>query len=71
MVKEFMQIFAVNVKMLISPMSVNEFSKKIGIPQSTLARYLNCQREVSAENLIKIANFFDVSIDFLVGRKDY
>lgn len=66
-----MEIFAKNLKELLGDMSLNEFSKKVDIPQPTLSRYLLCQREISLENLIKIADFFNEDIDFLIGRRDY
>ena len=50
-------------------MSVTEFSKKVGIPQPTISRYLNCQREVTLENIGKIADYFNESVDFLMGRE--
>lgn len=66
-----MKKFSENLKELIGGMSVYEFSKKVGIPHGTISRYLNCQREVSLGNLIKIADYFHEDIDFLIGRKDY
>lgn len=69
--KKHMEIFAKNLKELLGDMSLNEFSKKVDIPQPTLSRYLLCQREISLENLIKIADFFNEDIDFLIGRRDY
>lgn len=62
--------FSKNLRNLIGDMSVNEFSKKVGIPQQTLSRYLLCQREITLENLCKIADYFDEDIDVLLGRKD-
>ena len=69
--KNYTEQFAKNLRLLIGEQSVNEFSKRVGIPQQTLSRYLLCQREITLENLIKIANYFDESIDVLIGRKDY
>ena len=69
--KNYMEIFSKNLRELIGNMSVNEFSKRIGIPQQTLSRYLLCQREISLENLCKIADYFNEDIDFLLGRKEY
>lgn len=63
--------FARNLRILIGDMSINEFSKKIGIPQQTISRYLLCQREITIDNLCKIANYFNEDIDFLLGRKNY
>ncbi len=66
---DYKKKFAENLKYLIGDMSVNEFSKKIGIPQQTISRYLLCQREISLEYLCKIADYFDEDIDILIGRK--
>ena len=71
MENNYKDAFAKNLKYLIGDMSVNEFSKKIGIPQQTLSRYLLCQREVTLENLCKIADYFDEEIDVLLGRKEF
>lgn len=65
-----MKKFADNLKFLIGDKSISEFAKNVGIPQQTISRYLLCQRLISLDNLIKIANYFDVEIDFLIGRKD-
>ena len=69
--KGYREAFAENLRLLIGESSVNEFSKKIGIPQQTISRYLHCQREVSLEYLIKIADYFNEDIDVLLGRKQF
>ena len=66
-----MEKFSKNLRMLIGDTSVNEFSKKVGIPQQTLSRYLLCQREISLANLCKIADYFGENIDVLLGRREY
>ena len=66
-----MVAFAQNLKDLIGDMSVSEFARKIDIPQQTISRYLLCQREITLENLCKIADYFNEDIDFLIGRKEY
>ncbi len=63
--------FAERIKELIENESVSSIAKKIGINQQTLSRYILCQREIGIENLCKIADFFDESLDYLVGRKEY
>lgn len=68
---QYMETFAKNLKYLIGNMTLSEFSKKVNIPQPTLSRYLLCQREISLENLIKIADYFKEDIDILIGRRDY
>lgn len=41
------------------------------IAQPSYVRYENGSSEPSLENLVKLADYFDVSIDFLLGRTDY
>lgn len=65
-----MQNFANNLKNLIGGQSISEFAKKVGIPQQTISRYILCQREITLENLCKIADYFNEDIDFLLGRKE-
>ena len=38
--------------------------------QNTISRYENGEREPGIIELIKIADYFHVSIDYLVGRSD-
>lgn len=42
---------------------------KLNISVSTLGMYEQGRREPNIDMLIKIADYFNVSIDFLVGRK--
>lgn len=48
-----------------------EVAQKLGIAQPSYIRYENGKAEPTIENLIKLADLFDVSIDFLCGRKEY
>lgn len=45
-----------------------ELAKKIGISRSTIAMYETGAREPDFETLEKIADFFDINTDFLLGR---
>ena len=67
----YQEAFAQNLKELMGTMSISELSKRIGIPQPTLSRYLSCRREITLGNLIRIADFFHEDIDYLKGRKSY
>lgn len=51
-------------------LSQQELSKRIGIARSTLAGYENNSREPDIDTLQKIADFFDVTLDYLTGRTD-
>ena len=66
-----MVAFAQNLRLLIGNLTITEFARRVNIPQQTISRYLLCQREITLENLCKIADYFGEEIDFLIGRKDY
>ncbi len=44
-------------------------SKKIGISQSTISKWENGITEPSLSNLIALSDYFDISIDELIGLK--
>ena len=50
--------------------SQKELGTKIGITQSAVNRYENKQAEASFETLLRYADFFDVSLDYIYGRTD-
>lgn len=43
--------------------------KETGVAQSTLSDWKNGKTTPSTENLSKIADYFDVSLDFLLGKE--
>ena len=45
-------------------------AKAIGITSRTYQRYENGEREATVSTLIRMADYFGVSIDYLVGRTD-
>lgn len=47
-----------------------EISEVLGIAPRTLRGYEGGTREPNIDKLIEIADFFDVSLDYLVGRSD-
>ena len=65
----YMVKFAENLKYLIGERNVSSVAKEIGIPQQTLYRYLHCQREIGLETLCRIADYFDVDLDYLKGEQ--
>ena len=42
----------------------------LNMNQNTISRYENMERQADYETLIKFANYFDVSLDYLLGRKE-
>jgi transcriptional regulator with XRE-family HTH domain len=47
-----------------------EFAKKIGVSNAVLSRYESGDRKPDYDILNKIADYFGVSVDFLLGRTD-
>lgn len=48
----------------------SKLANGIGVNQSTVCNWLNGKKEPSIESLWKLADFFDVSVDYLIGRKE-
>ena len=42
----------------------------LNMNQNTISRYENMEREADYETLIKFADYFNVSLDYLLGRQD-
>lgn len=52
-------------------LSQMELSKNCDIPQATIARYELNKTEPTAKNIIKLADYFGVCSDYLLGRQEY
>ena len=53
-----------------SNLTQSELAKKIGLTQRMISKY-ECEIvEMSFDTLIKFANFFNCSVDYLLGRED-
>ncbi|MBQ7923740.1 MAG: helix-turn-helix transcriptional regulator [Clostridia bacterium] len=48
-----------------------QLSEYLGIAQPSYIRYENGSSEPSLETLVKLADYFDVSVDYLLGRTEY
>ncbi|WP_281885359.1 helix-turn-helix domain-containing protein [Paenibacillus sp. YYML68] len=51
-------------------MTQGDLSSKLGITRASLSHYENNRRAPDFETIDKIANFFKVSVDYLLGRTD-
>lgn len=51
-------------------LSQEAVAKEVGITSRTYQRYESGEREAAISTLTRIANFYEVSIDYLVGRTD-
>ena len=50
-------------------LSQTEIAQKIGTSQSNYGKMENGEIEANIEKLIKLADYYDVSLDYLVGRQ--
>ena len=78
----FTKFIEYNINMKVFAERLLELRKEKGISQAMLAKYLQVsyavicywetdRSEPTAPNLLKIADFFDVSVDYLLGRVEY
>ena len=61
---------------LIEQRKLNKLTQRqladiLNISQPSYIRYENGTAEPSLINLVKLADYFDVSVDYLLGRKEY
>lgn len=50
--------------------SMRKVAFELDIPYTTYVNYEKCEREPNSEMLIMLADYFGVSIDYLIGRSD-
>ena len=50
-------------------LSCRQLAQEIGVSGSSIVRWENEQNDILAELLLKLADFFGVSIDYLLGRE--
>ena len=67
-----MDIFRKNIYELrkLNRFTQREVAQRLGISQPSYIRYENGSAEPTLEHLVKIADLYDVSVDFLLGRKE-
>lgn len=58
------------MKELMGDMTQKQFEEMTGVPQSTISKIFNNQRTLTADNILLIADAFDVSTDWLLGRTE-
>lgn len=69
---EYKEIFAERLTELREEAGLKqaELSKKMGVARQTISNYENAERGVNIDFLAQIADFFDVSVDYLMGRTE-
>ena len=67
-----MEVFSERIKSLRAErgLSQKEIANSIGISESAYQRYEQPTREPTLGKIIKIADYYDVSTDFLLGLSD-
>ena len=51
-------------------LSQKQLSEILHISQRSYSHYENGSRNIPVEMLIRLANYYDISVDYLVGRTD-
>lgn len=66
-------IVAERIRELMRENNLNQvqLAEKIGLKQNTISAWLLGKKEPCINSLWLLADFFDVDIDYLVGRKNY
>ncbi len=66
-------IVAQRIKELMKVEGLNQtqLANRLGLKQSTISTWVLGKKEPSIRSLWALADYFDVDIDYLVGRKDF
>lgn len=64
-----MSIFSEKLNDLMQEKNIKQkqLASELNITQQSISRYVNSEREPDYETLVKIAKYFDVSTDYLLG----
>ena len=55
----------------LNKVTQRQMADYLQMAQPSYIRYENGSAEPNLENLVKIADYFDVSVDYLLGRTEY
>lgn len=67
------EVFSKRLKQLIDDKKINvkKFANDVKIPYSTVCDWINMKTFASIEHLPKVAYYFGVSTDYLLGVSDF
>ena len=70
--KDVKEIFKDRLIGLMQEKSLNTISlgKETGSPSSSISNWIQMRRTVNVESLIIFANFFDCTVDYLLGLEE-
>jgi transcriptional regulator with XRE-family HTH domain len=63
-------MFKINELRVKTGLSMRQVAIELGIPYTTYISYEKEDREPNSEMLIKLADYFNCSVDYLVGRNE-
>ena len=55
----------------LNGLTQRQMAEHLQMAQPSYIRYENGTSQPTLENLVKLADFFDVSVDYLLGRSEY
>lgn len=55
----------------LNHLTQRQMAEYLNMAQPSYIRYENGSAQPTLENLVKIADYFDVSVDYLLGRTEY
>ncbi len=66
----FFNVFSNRIKILRASkgLTMEQLGKEVNSTKGTISNYENGNKKPSLDMLIKLADYFDVSIDYLIGR---
>ena len=71
--EQILKTFAEKLKELMKENNLNNstFAEKSGLPRTTINSWTQCKKVPKADSLFIVAEYFNVSIDYLLGREDF
>lgn len=66
---DYMNNIIKTINQLKGDKSISEIAKECKIPQQSMSRYMLNKNEIKVNNLCALADYFDITLDELVGRK--
>ena len=66
-------LFAERLRELMKEEGLNQvkLAEKVGVKQNTISAWLSKKKEPCITSLWLLADYFGVSVDVLIGRKEY
>lgn len=66
-------LVADRIKELLAVEKISQYalSKRTGISQSAISNWISGKKEPSIDSLWRLADFFDITVDYLIGRAPF